>query len=109
MSAARVAIVLAAGLALLAPERAVPAERGATNSTETCLTRTERRAARAAGRAIRLSELRDRHNIKRSDIIDARLCESPEGLLFRLTLLARDGKVSRVTYDAVTGAVVRGP
>jgi hypothetical protein len=102
--AACLATGVAAGPVLLAPAPSVAADRGVGH----CLSRDERRAARAAGRAIRLSEVRAKLHIRRNEIIDARLCESPHGLRFRLTLLPRSGKVSRVTVDAATGAVIRG-
>ncbi|MGE0564702.1 MAG: hypothetical protein AB7O50_09330 [Pseudolabrys sp.] len=104
MAAARIAALLIAGLALLAPGQAAAADRG----VDGCLAKEERRVARASGRALRLSEVRTKLNIRRSDIINVRLCESPAGLVYLLTLLPRNGKVSRVTVEAATGAVVHG-
>jgi uncharacterized membrane protein YkoI len=72
-----------------------------------CLPQDKRRAAIAShqaiplGRAIRAA--RGRHA---GELIRARLCERPGGLVYMLTLLARDGKVSHVTVDAGSGAVL---
>ena len=40
--------------------------------------------------------------------LKARLCQQPERLIYLLTVLARDGKVTRVTVDATNGAVIGG-
>lgn len=100
---------LAAGLLVLDPRGVEAADR----SPRVCLGVAEQRAAIAAGRAIPLAQVRGKvapatGKGRRTDIINAQLCESPQGLVYVLTLLARNGKVSRVTVDAATGAVVRG-
>ncbi len=41
-------------------------------------------------------------------VVRARLCHGPEGLVYVLTVLARDGKVARITVDAVKGTLVGG-
>jgi uncharacterized membrane protein YkoI len=41
-------------------------------------------------------------------VVRARLCESQNGLVYMLTVLARDGKVTRVTVDATSGSVLTG-
>jgi uncharacterized membrane protein YkoI len=72
-----------------------------------CLSQDKRRAAIAShhviplGRAIRAA--RGRHP---GEVIRARLCERPGGLVYMLTLLAHDGKVRHVTVDAGNGAVL---
>jgi uncharacterized membrane protein YkoI len=70
-----------------------------------CLTQEQRRAALAshramhAGRAIRIAKKR-----YGGDVVRARLCEGEHGSLrYVLTVLARDGKVTRVAIDAQSG------
>ena len=79
----------------------VAAEAGA------CLSRDQRRAAiqnRKAvplGRAIRSAKARHA-----GDVLNARLCRQEKGLVYVLTVLARDGKVTQMTVDATSGKVV---
>lgn len=117
MSAVRIAAILVLALAAgpylgpfaFGPSNAAAADR----QPRSCLNKAEQRAALAAGRAIPLAQVRAKldpagRKGKHGDIIGARLCETPQGLVYVLTLLARNGKVSRVTVDAASGAVVRG-
>jgi uncharacterized membrane protein YkoI len=39
-------------------------------------------------------------------LVQARLCHGTDGLVYMLTVLARDGKVARLTVDAVKGTLV---
>ncbi len=39
-------------------------------------------------------------------VVRARLCRGNEGLVYVLTILARDGKVARLKVDAVKGTLV---
>lgn len=76
-----------------------------------CLGAEQRRAAIAAHKAIPLSRAirvaRGRHRDRHApEVVGARLCESSAGLVYVLTLLARDGKVTRVTVDAGNGRVL---
>ncbi len=41
-------------------------------------------------------------------VVRARLCRGHDGLVYVLTVLARDGKVARLTVDAVKGTLVGG-
>jgi len=41
-------------------------------------------------------------------MVRARLCRGKDGLVYVLTVLARDGKVARITVDAVKGTLVGG-
>lgn len=74
-----------------------------------CLSRAEQRAAIAAGEAIPLATarqtLRQRMN---GELVRARLCHESGRLIYRLTVLARDGKVRQVTIDATNGTVIGG-
>jgi hypothetical protein len=71
-----------------------------------CLTGDEQRAAIANGKTMPLATVI--HSLRRApkDVIKAQLCQEPERLVYKLTLLGRDGKVKRATVDATNGAVV---
>lgn len=76
-----------------------------------CLGPEQRRAAIAAHKAIPLSRALRAARGRRGDrhapeVVGARLCESGPGLVYVLTLLARDGKVTRVTIDAASGRLL---
>jgi uncharacterized membrane protein YkoI len=77
---------------------------------EACLSKAEQRAAFASHRTISLAEAissarkHDRHG----EVIRARLCRRGKGLVYELTLLARNGKVRRVTVDAENGELIKG-
>jgi hypothetical protein len=74
-----------------------------------CLDKEQQRAATASGKAVRLASALRAARVKAAgEVVKARLCESPKGLVYRLTLLARDGKVTRVSVDAASGNVVSG-
>jgi uncharacterized membrane protein YkoI len=42
----------------------------------------------------------------RGEVVRARLCRRDRGLVYVLTVLARDGKVSHAVVDAANGKVV---
>jgi uncharacterized membrane protein YkoI len=71
-----------------------------------CLTGDEQRAAIAAGKTMPLATVI--HTLHRApkDVIKAQLCQEPDRLIYKLTLLGRDGKVRRAAVDATNGAVV---
>jgi uncharacterized membrane protein YkoI len=74
-----------------------------------CLGKEQQRAAIASGKAVRLGvALRAAHGRIPGEVVKARLCESPKGLLYMLTVLARDGKVTRLSVDAASGNVISG-
>ncbi len=80
----------------------------AADGPDDCLSRDQRRAAVASKQAISLSAaIRAAHG-RRGELVKARLCRGPEGLVYLLTLLARDGKVTRATVDAATGRLAEG-
>ena len=45
---------------------------------------------------------------RKIDVVDAKLCKGPKGLVYLLTLLAQDGKVTRATVDAASGLLTDG-
>ena len=71
-----------------------------------CLTGEEQRAATANGKTVPLAAVI--HTLHRApkDVIKAQLCQEPDRLIYKLTLLGRDGKVKRAIVDATNGAVV---
>jgi len=93
-------IALALMLAMLAAEPAAAAERH-------CLTKEQQRAAIASGKAVKLAVALKAVK-RRGEVVRARLCEDAERLIYMLTVLSRDGKVTRVTVDATSGSVLSG-
>jgi uncharacterized membrane protein YkoI len=74
-----------------------------------CLSRAEQRAAIAAGEAIPLATARQMLRQRMSgELVRARLCHEAGRLVYRLTVLPRDGKVRQVTIDATNGTVIGG-
>jgi hypothetical protein len=71
-----------------------------------CLNQKERRAETETGRLIRLSAaMRAAKHRMPGTVVRARLCHGHGGLVYVLTVLARDGKVARIAVDAVKGTV----
>jgi uncharacterized membrane protein YkoI len=84
------------------------AEPAAVAESGLCLSEDQRRAAVATHRAIPLA--RAVHEIKGraagAEVVRARLCYHGEDLVYVLTVLARDGKVTRARVNAASGAIV---
>ena len=90
-----------AGMALVALASAP----GFAQPANACLTKEQERAATDGGQAVKLAAAIHAVRGRRGDLIGARLCHGAKGLEYVLTLLARDGKVTRATVDAGSGAV----
>ena len=73
-----------------------------------CLTQAQRRQVSASGKVVSLSRAIRAARARRADVVDAKLCKGPKGLVYLLTLLAQDGKVTRATVDAASGTLVDG-
>lgn len=74
-----------------------------------CLSPEQRRAAIATHRAIPLAAIVKVVKARvGGDVVRARLCEGNGGLVYMLTVLARDGKVVRATIDATSGNLLSG-
>jgi uncharacterized membrane protein YkoI len=74
-----------------------------------CLSRDKRREVIAAGQVVSLAAaIRTSRSKVSGEVVKARLCQSPKGLVYLLTVLARDGKVARLTIDAQNGKIVSG-
>jgi uncharacterized membrane protein YkoI len=73
-----------------------------------CLTKEQRQAAATGGKVVPLAKAirAVRAGSAGRNVLKARLCRQPEGLVYVLTLLAHDGKVSNATVDAATGSVL---
>jgi uncharacterized membrane protein YkoI len=102
----RVAIALT--VLALAPAQAEQAARPKHSAAApACLDQTERWAAEKTGRVINLaSAMRAAKKRMPGAVVRARLCHGKSGLVYVLTVLARDGKVARLTVDAAKGTVV---
>jgi hypothetical protein len=89
----------------MVPILAVPSRSLAAESIH-CLSGDEQRAASANGKTVPLATVI--HTLHRApkDVIKAQLCQEPDRLVYKLTLLGRDGKVKRAIVDATNGAVV---
>ena len=74
-----------------------------------CLDQKERRAETASGTVIRLAAaIQAAKNRTPGSVVRARLCHGQDGLVYVLTVLARDGKVARIVVDATKGTLVGG-
>ncbi|MGD9922099.1 MAG: hypothetical protein AB7V13_11720 [Pseudorhodoplanes sp.] len=73
-----------------------------------CLTPAQRRTVAAAGKVVPLAKAIRAARARRADVVDAKLCKGPKGLVYLLTLLAQDGKVTRATVDAASGLLTDG-
>jgi hypothetical protein len=72
-----------------------------------CLNQKERRAANESGKIIHLATaIRSAKKRMPGAVVRARLCRDKDELVYVLTVLARDGKVARLTVDAIKGTVV---
>jgi uncharacterized membrane protein YkoI len=72
-----------------------------------CLNQKERRALIDNGSVMRLAAAM--HNVRghvTGTLVRARLCHRGDGFVYVLTLLAHDGKVTRIALDAVKGTLV---
>lgn len=78
--------------------------------TAPCLDQKERRAESETGHVVRLGVAMRvaKSRVPGGAVVRARLCQGKDGLVYVLTVLARDGKVARITVDAVKGTLVGG-
>jgi uncharacterized membrane protein YkoI len=75
-----------------------------------CLSQDQRRAAVASHRAIPLARaVRDiRRHAAGAEVVGARLCYHGSDLVYVLTVLARDGKVTHASVNAASGVLMEG-
>ncbi len=57
----------------------------------------------ASGKVVPLAWAKRAVPAHKGEVVSAKLCQRPHGLVYLLTLLARDGKVTRVAVDASSG------
>ena len=101
----RILAVTATLAALFAPGSVAADEQRA------CLTKTEQRAAISHGQTVTLAAaIRSARGSVRGrgarEVVNARLCRENNALVYMLTVLARDGKVTHTAVDATSGKVV---
>jgi hypothetical protein len=101
---ARAAAVVLTVPIVVAP-MAVPGDLLAAESLH-CLSGDELRAASLNGKTMPLAAVIQTLHRASKDVIKAQLCQESDRLVYRLTLLGRDGKVKRAVVDATSGAVV---
>src|SRR3954451_19730001 len=96
-------LVLAIALGAALPSIARAGDR------KTCLTQDERRAALNAHKAVPLAHAM--HVVRAKvpgEVVKARLCRQERGLVYVLTVLAQDGKVTQARVDAADGQWLEG-
>jgi uncharacterized membrane protein YkoI len=108
-SIARAAIAALAVLTLAAARAEEPARppQPGVAAAHACLNQKERRAAIESGKLVRLATAI--HAAKKrmpGTVVRARLCHAADGLVYVLTVLARDGKVAQLTVDATKGTLI---
>jgi uncharacterized membrane protein YkoI len=76
-------------------------------SGHACLDQKERRAETASSGVVRLAAaIHAAKSRMPGTVVQARLCHGQDGLVYVLTVLARDGKVARIVVDAVKGTLI---
>jgi uncharacterized membrane protein YkoI len=83
----------------------------AAEKPKVCLSKAEQRAAISSGQAVTLAlAIRSARGSVRGrgarEVVNAKLCREEKGLVYLLTVLSRDGKVTHTTVDATSGKVV---
>jgi uncharacterized membrane protein YkoI len=82
--------------------------RPATADEDRCLDPEQRRAAIAGRQAVPLAKaIHTARAHVTGEVVNARLCEQGQSLVYVLTVLGRDGKVSRASVDGASGAFLR--
>jgi uncharacterized membrane protein YkoI len=84
-----------------------PVRTGADLSVRACLNQKERRALIESGAIVHLASAM--HAVRSrvpGTLVRARLCRRGDSLDYVLTVLAHDGKVTRVVVDAAKGTLV---
>ena len=112
MNAAYRLVMAAMVVVALAPapargEEAGRLQRAGADASHACLDQKERRVASESGWVVQLvTAMRVAKRRMPGTVVRARLCRGEEGLVYVLTVLARDGRVARLTVDAVKGTFV---
>ncbi len=101
----RILAMAAALTAVSAPALAV------ADKQRACLSKAEQRASLSGGQTVTLAvAIRSARGSVRGhgtrEVVRARLCREQNGLVYLLTVLTRDGKVTHTAVDATSGKVV---
>ena len=107
----RTLILLALAAMLTGPTFLSAPALAAPDGDRACLNKAEQRAALSSGQTVTLAAaIRSARGSVRGhgarEVVRARLCREERGLVYLLTLLSRDGKVTHTTVDATSGKVV---
>jgi uncharacterized membrane protein YkoI len=101
------ALLLLASVIVVGAARGEEARSVHAPSGHTCLDQKERRAEIASGAVVHLAAaIHAAKSRMPGAVVQARLCHGQDGLVYVLTVLARDGKVARIVVDAVKGTLV---
>jgi uncharacterized membrane protein YkoI len=73
---------------------------------QACLSRDEQQSAVMAGKALPLASAVKAVQGRGRQVVRAQLCSEAKGLVYVLTVLARDGKVTRAKVDAASGGLI---
>jgi uncharacterized membrane protein YkoI len=75
---------------------------------QACLSRAEQQVAVTGGQAVPLAAaIKTIHGHSRGrQVVRAQLCREPKGLVYVLTVLARDGKVTHARVEAANGSLI---
>lgn len=90
-------------LALTAALIGLPQPAALAAEASACLNKEQRQAVQASGKVVPLAWAKRAVPAHKGEVVRAKLCQRPTGLVYLLTLLARDGKVTEVTVDASSG------
>ena len=71
-----------------------------------CLSRDEQQAAVSAGKAVPLAAALKTMRSRRGQVVRAQLCREAKGLVYVLTVLARDGRVTHARVEASSGGLI---
>jgi uncharacterized membrane protein YkoI len=102
MSGFRLFVLIGLMSALMPAPAAIAAE------VSGCLTKEQRQAVQQSGKVVPLAWAKRAVPAHKGEVVGAKLCQRPNGLVYLLTLLARDGKVTRVAIDASSGRLAGG-
>ena len=92
---------------LIASARGEEVRPARTLPAHACLDQKERRAETTSGAVVRLTTaIHAAKSRMPGTVIPARLCRGQDGLVYVLTVLARDGKVARIVVDAAKGTLI---
>lgn len=86
----------------------LPARAALAAEVSGCLTKEQRQAVQQSGKVVPLAWAKRAVPAHKGEVVGAKLCQRPNGLVYLLTLLARDGKVTRVAVDASSGRLAGG-